>query len=82
MKNVQLFFASVVVLLLQAYSTLMSCPNCKDAYDAGSGDAGIGESYSWSVVFFLTMFTGLLLFGYFFMRWQFQKHSALKQAHN
>jgi len=74
--------AVIVMFMLNAYNMVIACPGCKDAYDAGSGHSSIGESYSWSVVFFLAMFTGLILFGFFFVRWQFQKHASFKEVHH
>jgi len=34
---------------------LLACPNCKDAYSAGTTQAAIGEGYSMSVLFMLSM---------------------------
>lgn len=47
-----------------------ACPSCKDAYEIGSKQSSIGESYSYSVVFFLSMFTSLIVGGTLFLRRQ------------
>lgn len=77
MKILYQIFTLITTAILYT-STVYTCPNCKDAYEVGSHDAMIGESYSWSVVFFLSMFIGLLVFGFIFIRWQYQKHSIEK----
>lgn len=68
-KGIQKFglFAGVFLVVVAASH---ACPSCKDAYEIGSKQSGIGESYSYSVVFFLSMFTSLLVGGTLFLRRQ------------
>ena len=41
-------------LLINIYP-LFACPNCKDAYSSGTTQAAVGEGYSISVFFMLSM---------------------------
>lgn len=61
-------------------TALYACPECKEVYAAGTKEAAIGESYSWSVLFMLGMFFTMLIGGAFFMKRQIQKHAGLKAA--
>ncbi|MFM8178042.1 MAG: hypothetical protein ACKOAX_06010 [Candidatus Kapaibacterium sp.] len=60
----------LVALMAVMLSDVAACPSCKDAYEIGSKQSSIGESYSYSVVFFLGMFTTLLVGGTMFLRRQ------------
>ena len=71
--------ACVVVFVLIG-SLVHACPSCKEAYAPGSKEASIGESYSYSVVFFLGMFFSLLGGGFAFLRWKIMKAMSLKAA--
>ena len=41
--------------------TIQACPNCKDAFEKGSVEASIGEGYSLSVLFMITMIMSVLI---------------------
>ena len=60
----------VLALYAVFADSLAACPSCKDAYELGSKHSSVGESYSYSVVFFLGMFTSLLVGGTLFLRRQ------------
>lgn len=62
---------SIALAIYAVFSDVLeACPSCKDAYEIGSKHSSIGESYSYSVVFFLGMFTSLLVGGTLFLRRQ------------
>jgi len=44
----------VLFLLINIYP-LLACPNCKDAYTPGTSQAAIGEGFSMSILFMLSM---------------------------
>lgn len=44
----------VLFIFINLYP-LFACPNCKDAYSTGTTQAAIGEGYSMSVLFMLSM---------------------------
>lgn len=44
----------VLFIFINLYP-LLACPNCKDAYSIGTTQAAIGEGYSMSVLFMLSM---------------------------
>ena len=73
MTKVHKFFMIVIVGLFVLSIGAYACPNCKDAYEIGSKQGSIGESYSYSVLFFLGMFTTLLVGGTLFLRRQILK---------
>ncbi len=77
LRRSQQLLACVSVFLLAA-SVVSACPSCKDAYTPGSSDSAIGESYSYSVLFFLGMFFSLLGGGILFLRWKITKAMSLK----
>jgi len=43
---------SLFVLMCTAV-TVFACPNCKDGFGSGTGNASIGDAYSMSVLFML-----------------------------
>lgn len=72
--------AVILVLSALACATATACPSCKDAYEIGSKQSSIGESYSYSVVFFLGMFTSLLVGGTLFLRRQMMVAQRVRQS--
>ncbi len=74
------YILSTIVLVLLASVAVWACPSCKEAYEAGSKDAAIGESYSYSVVFFLGMFFTMLFGGTAFLSWKIKRAMRLRAA--
>lgn len=72
--------AMILVLVALAGAAVSACPSCKDAYEIGSKQSSIGESYSYSVVFFLGMFTSLLVGGTLFLRRQMMVAQRVRQS--
>ncbi|MFN8361252.1 MAG: hypothetical protein U0264_15175 [Candidatus Kapaibacterium sp.] len=55
----------VGALLLNSTNALNACPNCKEAFEKGSAGAAIGEGYSLSVLFMISIMVSVL-FGFSF----------------
>lgn len=55
------YLSIIAVALLFSADALNACPNCKDAFEKGSAGAAIGEGYSLSVLFMITMMVSVLI---------------------
>ncbi|MCX6139223.1 MAG: hypothetical protein NTX15_00040 [Candidatus Kapabacteria bacterium] len=44
-----------ILLFLVTVENIVACPACKDSFTKGSGNASVGDSYSWSILFMLTV---------------------------
>jgi hypothetical protein len=60
-SKILLLLVFVFGIISSVNNVIIACPNCKDAFEKGSVEASIGESYSLSVVFMLIMFTSVLV---------------------
>ena len=69
----QKFYIALLFGLTLLSAVVKACPNCKDAYGTGTKEAGIGEMYSWSVLFMLGMFSLVLFGGMGFIAWRIKK---------
>jgi hypothetical protein len=49
------FLASAVMVFFSAAHAALACPACKDSFTKNSANAGVGELYSWSVLFMLAV---------------------------
>lgn len=45
--------ATLGMMFLLAAARVLACPSCSDNFTKGGTNAGVGESYSWSVLFLL-----------------------------
>lgn len=45
--------STIGVMFLLAAMRVLACPSCSDNFTKGGANAGVGESYSWSVLFLL-----------------------------
>lgn len=73
-----LFVTACALVVVTLSLNLSACPSCKDAYVPGSAEASIGESYSYSVLFFLGMFFSLLAGGTTFIWWKIKRATLAK----
>ena len=55
------YISIIAVAALFCTNALNACPNCKDAFEKGSVGASIGEGYSLSVLFMITMMMSVLI---------------------
>lgn len=55
MKRFVVGCVASLVIALSCVNVVQACPACKDGYAAGSKQAAIGEAYSISVLFMLSM---------------------------
>lgn len=62
-------FLLLLLVVVAATFDLMSCPSCSDNFTKGSANAGVGEAYSWSVLFMLVVpMTIVSTFGFLLWR--------------
>lgn len=52
MKKVIITSVMMLTLISQA---LVACPACKDSFGANGANASVGDAYSWSVLFMLSV---------------------------
>lgn len=45
----------LAVTMAAGVQRLMACPSCSDNFTGGSGNASVGELFSWSVLFMLAV---------------------------
>ena len=45
----------VVLTLVLVAQSLNACPACKDSFGANGANASVGDAYSWSVLFMLSV---------------------------
>ncbi|MBI3258765.1 MAG: hypothetical protein HYZ54_04720 [Ignavibacteriae bacterium] len=60
-KKIVFLLALVLGIISSVNNILIACPNCKDAFEKGSVEASIGEGFSLSVIFMLTMFFSVFI---------------------
>ncbi|MFN4985672.1 MAG: hypothetical protein ACK5BQ_03380 [Ignavibacteria bacterium] len=52
MKKLMIMFGLLLTLLS---GSLTACPACKDSFGANGANASVGDAYSWSVLFMLSV---------------------------
>jgi len=55
MKRILTHIAVAIAIVMASFQHALACPSCADNFTKGSANAGIGEAYSWSVLFLLAV---------------------------